>query len=161
MNTSDTFYSPNFNWNGDFDRLQDDYELFYDEEGQVTQFRLNLKDDDADIRKKALIISVKTFSEPIFLYYEKHKTEGDKKIIEYYNNDNLATYTETTKINSIEVKRFFNGNGLLFCIDKTYFDTSGKIKCAQRYIQNEEGKLVCLELVYHDEIGRVVIDNNA
>ena len=54
MNPSDTFYSPNFNWNGDFDRLQDDYELFYDEEGQVTQFRLNLKDDDADIRKKHL-----------------------------------------------------------------------------------------------------------
>ena len=157
MNSSDTFSSPNFNWNGDFDRLQDDYELFYDDEGQVTQFRLNLKDDDPEIRKKALIISVKTFSKPIFLYYEKHKTEGDKKIIEYYNNDNLATYTETTKINSIEVMRFFNGNSLLFCIDKTYFDTSGKIKCAQRYLQNDEGKLECFRVVDQDGTGRVVM----
>ena len=52
MNPSDTFHSPNYNWNGDFDRLQDDYELFYDDEGQVTQFRLHLKDDDPEIRKK-------------------------------------------------------------------------------------------------------------
>ena len=84
MNPSDTFSSPNYNWNGDFDRLQDDYELFYDDEGQVTQLRLHLKDDDPEIRKKILFISVKTFTEPIFLLFEKHKTEGDKKIIEYF-----------------------------------------------------------------------------
>ena len=157
MNPSDTFSSPNYNWNGDFDRLQDDYELFYDDEGQVTQLRLHLKDDDPEIRKKILFISVKTFTEPVFLLYEKHKTEGDKKIIEYYYNDNLDTYTETTKINSIEVTRFFNANGLMFSIDKTYFDTSGKIKCAQRYLQNDEGKLECFRVVDQDGIGRVVM----
>jgi hypothetical protein len=32
------FSSPNYNLNGDFDRLQNDYELFYDDEGYVTQF---------------------------------------------------------------------------------------------------------------------------
>ena len=50
MSPSDTFSRLNYNWNGDFDRLQDDYELFYDDEGQVTQFRLHLKDDDPEIR---------------------------------------------------------------------------------------------------------------
>ena len=158
MNPSDTFSSLNYNWNGDFDRLQDDYELFYDDEGQVNQFRLHLKDDDPDIRKKVLIMSVKTFTEPIFLLYEKHKTEGDKKIIEYYSNDNLHTYTETTKINSIEVKRFFNADGLLFCIDKTYFDTSGKIKCAQRYLQNDEGNLECFKVIDQNGIKVVMIN---
>ena len=147
MNSSDTFYSPNYNWNGDFDRLQDDYELFYDDEGRVSQFRLHLKDEDPEIRKKVLIISVKTFTEPIFLSYEKHKTEGDKKIIEYYYNDSLDTYTETTTIHSIEVTRFFTADGFLFSIDKTYLDTTGNVKSAYRYLQNDEGRLQCYEVI--------------
>ena len=146
MNPSDTFYSPNYNWNGDFGRLQDDYELFYDDEGRVSQFRLHLKDEDPEIRKKVLIISVKTFTEPIFLSYEKHKTKGDKKIIEYYYNDCLETYTETSTIHSIEVTRFFTAEGFLFSIDKTYFDTFGNVKSAYRYLQNDEGRLECLEV---------------
>ena len=52
MNPSDTFYSPNYNWNGDFDRLQDDYELFYDDDGRVSQFRLHLKDEDPEIKEQ-------------------------------------------------------------------------------------------------------------
>ena len=62
MNPSDTSTKPN--WDGDFHRLREDYELFYDDEGRVSQFRLHLKDEDPEIRKKVLIISVKTFTEP-------------------------------------------------------------------------------------------------
>ena len=144
MNPSNTSTKPN--WNGNFDRIQNDYELFYDDEGQVTQFRLYLKDNDPEIRKKVLMISVKTFTEPIFLSYEKHKTEGDKKIIEYYYNDSLDTYTETTTIHAIEVTRFFTAEGFLFSIDKTYLDTSGKVKSAYRYLQNDEVRLQCFEV---------------
>ena len=144
MNPSDTSTKPS--WDGDFHRLREDYELFYDDEGQVTQFRLYLKDNDPEIRKKVLIISVKTFTEPIFLSYEKHKKKGDKKIIEYYYNDSLDIYSETTSIHAIEVTRFFTAEGFLFSIDKTYFDTSGKVKSAYRYLQNDDGKLECFEV---------------
>ena len=144
MKSSNTSNKPNLN--GDFDRIQDDYELFYDDKGQVTQIRLYLKDEDPEIRKKMLIISVKTFKETIFLSYEKHKTKGDKKIIEYYYNDCLDTYTETTTIHTIEVTRFFTAEGFLFSIDKTYLDTSGKVISAYRYLQNDEGRLECFEV---------------
>jgi len=157
MNPSDTFYSPNYNWNGDFDRLQDDYELFYDDDGRVSQFRLHLKDKDPEIKNKCICVSKIHFKEPVTLFYERHKTIGTKKIIEYYYNDNLDIYTETTTIHAIEVTRFFTADGFLFSIDKTYFDTSGKVKSAYRYLQNEDGKLECFEVVDEDGIGRVVM----
>ena len=146
MDPSDTFYSPNYNWNVDFDRLQDNYELFYDDEGRVSQFRLHLKDKDPEIKNKCICVSRIHFKEPVTLFYERHKTEGDKKIIEYYYNDSLDTYTETTSIHSIEVTRFFTAEGFLFSIEKTYFDTSGNVKSAQCYLQNDEGRLECLEV---------------
>ena len=157
MNPLDTFYNPNYNWNGDFDRLQDDYELFYDDDGRVSQFRLHLKDKDPEIKNKCICVSKIHFKEPVTLFYERHKTEGDKKIIEYYYNDSLDTYTVTTTIHAIEVTRFFTAEGFLFSIDKTYFDTSGKVKSAYRYLQNEDGKLECFEVVDEDGIGRVVM----
>ena len=92
MNPSDTSTKPN--WDGDFDRLQEDYELFYDDEGRVSQFRLHLKDEDPEIKNKCICVSKIHFKEPVTLFYERHKTEGDKKIIEYYYNDSLDTYTE-------------------------------------------------------------------
>ena len=157
MNPSDTFSSPNYNWNGDFDRLQDDYELFYDDEGQVTQFRLHLKDDDPEIKNKCICVSRIHFKESVTLFYEKHKTEVEKKIIEYYYNDSLDIYSETTTIHSIEVTRFFTADGFLFSIDKTYLDNTGKVKTAYRYLQNDDGKLECFEVVDEDGIGRVVM----
>ena len=157
MDPSDTFYSPNYNWNVDFDRLQDNYELFYDDEGRVSQFRLHLKDKDPEIKNICICVSKIHFKELVTLFYQRHKTEGDKKIIEYYYNDSLDIYSETTNINSIEVTRFFTAEGFLFSIDKTYLDTSGKVKSAYRYLQNEDGKLECFEVVDEDGIGRVVM----
>ena len=40
MNPSDTSTKPN--WDEDFHRLRDDYELFYDDDDRVSQFRLHL-----------------------------------------------------------------------------------------------------------------------
>ncbi|MDB4065040.1 hypothetical protein N9536_04605 [Flavobacteriaceae bacterium] len=79
MNPSDTFSSPNYNWNGDFHRLQDDYELFYDDDGRVSQFRLHLKDEDPEIKNKCICVSKVHFKEPVTLFYERHKNIGTKK----------------------------------------------------------------------------------
>ena len=124
------------------------YEVFYDDEDEtkVTQYRFHLEDDDPEIKNKCICVSKIHFKEPVTLFYEKHKTEGDKKIIEYYYNDSLDTYTETTTIHSIEVTRFFTADGFLFSIDKTYLDTTGNVKSAYRYLQNEDGKLECFEV---------------
>ena len=144
MNPSDTSTKPN--WDGNSHRLREDYELFYDDDGRVSQFRLHLKDEDPEIKNKCICVGKIHFKDPVTLFYERHKTEGDKKIIEYYYNDSLDTYSETTTIHSIEVTRFFSAKGFLFSIEKTYFDTSGKVKFAQCYLQNDEGRLECWEV---------------
>ena len=144
MNPSETSSKPN--WDGDFHRLREDYELFYDDEGHVSQLRLHLKDEDPEIKNKCICVSKIHFKELVTLFYQRHKTEGDKKIIEYYYNDSLDIYSETTTIHSIEVTRFFTAQGFLFSIEKTYFDTSGNLKSAYCYLQNDEGRLECLEV---------------
>ena len=145
MNPSETSSKPN--WDGNFHRLREDYELFYDDERCVSQFRLHLKDEDPEIKNKCICISKIHFKEPVTRFYERHKSIGTKKIIEYYYNDSLDTYTETTTIHAIEVTRFFTADGFLFSIDKTYFDTNGNVKSAYRYLQNDEGRLQCYEVI--------------
>lgn len=144
MNPSDTCTKPN--WDGDFHRLREDYELFYDYDGRVSQFRLHLKDKDSEIKNKCICVSEIHFEESVTLFYERHKTEADKKIIEYYYNDSLNMYSETTTIHSIEVTRFSSTEGFLFSIEKTYFDTLGNVKSTKCYLQNDEGRLECLEV---------------
>ncbi|MDC3195461.1 hypothetical protein OAT76_03550 [Flavobacteriaceae bacterium] len=144
MNPSDTSTKPN--WDGVFYRLREDYELFYDDDGRASQFRLHLKDEDPEIKNKCICVSRIHFKKPVNLFYERHKTIGNKKIIEYYYNDSLDTYSETTTIHAIEVTRFFTADGFLFSIDKTYLDNSGKVKSAYRYLQNDKGRLQCFEV---------------
>ena len=68
------------------------YEVFYDDEDEtkVTQYRFHLEDDDPEIKNKHLCISKNTFIIPVILFYERHRTIGNKKIIEYYENDEMS-----------------------------------------------------------------------
>ena len=68
------------------------YEVFYDDEDEtkVTQYRFHLEDDDPEIKNKHLCISKNIFIIPVILFYERHRTIGDKKIIEYYENDEMS-----------------------------------------------------------------------
>ena len=72
MNPSDTSTKPD--WDGDFHRPREDYELFYDDDGRVSQFRLHLKDEDPEIKNKCICVSRIHFKKPVNLFYERHKT---------------------------------------------------------------------------------------
>ena len=91
MNPSDTSTKPN--WDGDFDRLQTITNCFMMMRA-CKSIRLHLKDKDPEIKNKCICVSKIHFKEPVTLFYERHKTEGDKKIIEYYYLI-VVSYTET------------------------------------------------------------------
>ena len=141
MNPSDTFSSPNYNWNGDFDRLQDDYELFYDDDGRVSQFRLHLKDEDPEIKNKCICVSKIHFKEPVTLFYERHKTIGTKKIIEFYENDEMHMYSEITTENSVKIDKGFSSDGYLIYEDKTFYDANGKEDRHEHWVASDDGTL--------------------
>ena len=124
------------------------YEVFYDYENQtkVTQLRFHLDDDDPEIKNKCLCISKIHFTEPVILFYERHRTIGDKKIIEYYENDQLRSYNETTIENSLEIVKGFDADGSLFYLDKTPFDADDNILCSVRWLEKEEGTFECFDL---------------
>ena len=124
------------------------YEVFYDDEDEtkVTQLRFHLDDDDPEIKNKRLCISKIHFTEPVILFYERHRTIGDKKIVEYYENDQLWTYNETTIKNSLETVKGFDADGSLFYLDKTSFDADDNILCSVRWLEKEDGTFECFDL---------------
>ena len=97
------------------------YEFFYDDddETKVTQLRFHLDDDDPEIKNKCLCISKIHFKEPVILFYERHRIIGDKKIIEYYENDELSMYEEITIENAFRIVKVFSIDGYLMCEVKT------------------------------------------
>ena len=97
------------------------YEFFYDDddETKVTQIRFHLDDDDPEIKNKCLCISKIHFKEPVILFYERHRTLGNKKIIEYYENDEMSMYEEITIENAVRVVKVFSTDGHLMCEVKT------------------------------------------
>ena len=102
------------------------YEVFYDidDETKVTQYRFFLEDYDPEIKNKQLCISKNTFIEPVILFYERHRTIGDKKIIEYYENDEISMYVEITSENGVKIDKGFSPDGYLIFEDKTFYDAN-------------------------------------
>ena len=96
------------------------YEFFYDDddETKVTQIRFHL-DDDPEIKNKCLCISKIHFKAPVILFYERHRTIGNKKIIEFYENDEMSMYEEITIENAVRVVKVFSTDGHLMCEAKT------------------------------------------
>ena len=139
MNPSDTFTKPN--WDGDFHRLREDYELFYDDEGRVSQFRLHLKDEDPEIKNKCICVSRIHFKKPVNLFYERHKIIGNKKIIEFYENDEMHMYAEITTENSVKIDKGFSPDGYLIYEDKTFYDANGKEGRYEHWVASDDGTL--------------------
>ena len=132
------------------------YEVFYDhdDETEVTQYRFHLEDDDPEIKNKQLCISKNTFIEPVILFYERHRTIGDKKIIEYYTNDEMRYYEEITTENSVTIVKGLSEDGYLVYEDKTYHDADGNDVRHEHWVKSEDGTLYdCF-----DDTGAIDID---
>ena len=132
------------------------YEVFYDDEDEtkVTQYRFHLEDDDPEIKNKHLCISKNIFIIPVILFYERHRTIGDKKIIEYYENDEMSIYTETTTENSVTIVKAFSIDGYVIYEDKTYHDADGNEARHEHWVKSEDGTLYdCF-----DDTGAIDID---
>lgn len=139
MNPTDTSTKPNND--GDFHRLREDYELFYDDDGFVSQFRLHLKDEDPEIKNKCICVSRIHFKKPVTLFYERHKTIGNKKIIEFYENDEMHMYSEITTENSVKIDKGFSPDGYLIYKDKTFYDANGKEDRHEHWVTSDDGTL--------------------
>jgi hypothetical protein len=132
------------------------YEVFYDNEDEtkVTQYRFHLEDDDPEIKNKHLCISKIHFTEPVILFYERHRTIGDKKIIEYYANDEMSIYEEITTENSVTIVKGLSEDGYLVYEDKTYHDADGNEVRHEHWVKSEDGTLYDC----YDDTGAIDID---
>ena len=132
------------------------YEVFYDyeDETKVTQLRFHLEDDDPEIKNKQLCISKNTFIEPVILFYERHRTIGDKKIVEYYENDEMLIYEEITTEKSITIVKGLSIDGYLIYEDKTYHDADGNEARHEHWVKSEDGTLYDC----YDDTGAIDID---
>ena len=132
------------------------YEVFYDidDETKVTQYRFFLEDYDPEIKNKQLCISKNTFIEPVILFYERHRTIGDKKIIEYYENDEISMYVEITSENGVKIDKGFSPDGYLIFEDKTFYDANGNEEHYEHWVKSEDGTLYNC----YDETSAIDID---
>ena len=101
-----------------------------------------------------MCISKNTFIIPIILFYERHRTIGDKKIIEYYENDEMSIYTETTTENSVTIVKGLSEDGYLVYEDKTYHDADGNEARHEHWVKSEDGTLYDC----YDDTGAIDID---
>lgn len=72
-------------------------EYFYDD-GLLTQIRFNLSDKDPSIKNKKLILSTRHFKEFTTSFHERHLDREGLKIVDYYANNKLTSYTELPEI---------------------------------------------------------------
>lgn len=102
------------------------------------QICYNSEDPNPQIKNKKFILNKGYSLLPCMLTYEKHFTRNDKKVVEYYTNDILDTYFETTRKGNMEIVEGFGAAGGLFTREKKHFKDGKHIKSEIR-IQNADG----------------------
>tara|TARA_Y100000815_G_C13326686_1_gene494433 strand:- start:990 stop:1400 length:411 start_codon:yes stop_codon:yes gene_type:complete len=120
--------------------IENSVQLFYDD-NKISQIRLHLKDLNPEIKNKKLIFSHKHFNQSIILFYEKHKTLKNKKIIEYYTNSVLESYFVTIQTNKFKVTKGYSNKGILFSIEKISYNSKKQINFVENWIRNLDGTI--------------------
>jgi len=113
-------------------------EFFYDD-GKISQIRFLLEDSNSQIVNKKLIISKTHFKDFATLFYEKHFFKNDKKIIEYYSNDEMESFFEIEKTSEYRISKGFSSKGKMFCKEKIEYNKQGKAITEEQLIYNADG----------------------
>lgn len=112
--------------------------FFYDD-GQISQIRLLLEDSNSQVLNKKLIISKTHFKDFVTLFYEKHFYQDDKKIIEYYSNNEMDSYFEIEKTADYRISKGFSPQGKMFSREKIEYNNQGKAITEEQLIYNADG----------------------
>jgi len=109
-----------------------------------------LSDSNPEILNKKLILSKKHFNQPILLFYEKHKIINNKKIVEYYTNDILENYFETTIYNQFKITKGYSKDRVLFSIEKIEYDVNREPIYAKSWIRINDGTILYTKQIGDD-----------
>jgi len=113
-------------------------QYLHNDKNKVNQIRIQLEDDDPQIKNKILIISKGVFLNPVILSYEKHFIRNGKEVVEYYEDDVLDSYFESNKEDNIQIIEGFGSDGTLFSREIKHFNKSKHFK-SDIMIHNADG----------------------
>lgn len=121
------------------------------EDRKTIQVRFSISRLGKSIRNIALIFNRGFFISPIILTYEKHSTNGNKKVVKYYVNNKLWSYAESEFIENFEVIKVYSSDGHLFSMETTEFNENNEPISIKGWVENADGTFTEINDSYSEE----------
>ncbi|MCB0749572.1 MAG: hypothetical protein KDC52_17460 [Ignavibacteriae bacterium] len=113
-------------------------QIFRDD-NRISQIRFNIPTFSNEIQNLKLIFSKRHFNKRVILFYERHKFKPNKKVIEYYTNTRLESYSEMKIVNNKKITKTFSSKGIAFAKETIKYNSNGSIFSISNRVENMDG----------------------